>query len=403
MSSASMATSSRPALPRRERSEARALAAALALCAAALGLAACSSSAPGAGPDAGAPGGDSGSPGIDSGSPDSGADAGFDAGSSDAGTSGTDAGALAPGDGGSGLFLAAEPWTRDVSASPKSSSSDAITAWLADNGGWGTGQLRIDFSIEVLTAGASTPFLTFNPTGDFYKPDCDHVPFPVPAGGVVEGETGYACTGGGDCHLLVVHQPTNKLYEMWEANIVGSTFSGGCAAVWDLTRAYPDNLRGDDCTSADAGGFPIAALLFTADEIASGSLNHAVRFILPNAEIRRLVYVHPGTHSTNSTSGGSDAPPYGVRMRLRAGFPLASLPNDAARTIARGLQRYGMFLADGGNIALTARSDRTTTAKWATLLGSDMSRVLDAIQPQDMEVVELGTLHTFQDNCLRNP
>ncbi len=274
-------------------------------------------------------------------------------------------------------------------------------AWLAANGGWGTGAMQIDFSIDVLTADASTPFLDFTPTGDFYTPDCDHVPFPVPAVGAVEGEQGYACTQGGDCHLLVVDPPSQKLYEMWEANISGGTFSGGCTVVWDLTRSYPPNLRGDGCTSADAGGFPIAAMLFSADEVSAGEIPHAIRFILPNARIRGgNVYVHPGSHTTGATSGGAEAPPYGVRFRLRADFPLASLPSDGARVVAQAMQKYGMFLADGGNIALTAANDGFTTHKW-TDVGVD-SHSLAAIKVSDMEVVDMGTPVASSD-CVRNP
>ncbi|HEY6879554.1 MAG TPA: hypothetical protein VI299_16120, partial [Polyangiales bacterium] len=81
--------------------------------------------------------------------------------------------------------------------------SNTITRWLQDNGGWGTGQLRIDFSIEVLEADASTPKRAFEQTDDFYSPDCDSAPFPVPVGGALEGEDGYSCTSDGDCHLLV--------------------------------------------------------------------------------------------------------------------------------------------------------------------------------------------------------
>jgi serine/threonine-protein kinase len=260
--------------------------------------------------------------------------------------------------------------------------------------------MQIDFSLQVLQADANTPMLDFTKTGDFYEGDCDFVKFPVPPGGAIEGEGGYACTQDGDCHLLVVHRAQKKLFEMWRANIASGVFNGGCAAVWDLTKAYPDDLRGDDCTSADAGGFPITAMLFNADEVAKGSIDHALRFILPNSRIRHLVYVHPATHSTNPTSGGPSAPPYGVRMRLRADFPLASLPNEGARVIARALQRYGMFLADGGNIPLTGQDDRFTTAKWSQL-GVD-SHSLYAIQVGDMEVVELGALHTWAGNCTRN-
>jgi serine/threonine-protein kinase len=261
--------------------------------------------------------------------------------------------------------------------------------------------MRIDFSIEVLEADSTTPFRTFTTTSDFYSPDCDHVPFPVPPGGALEGETGYQCVSDGDCHLIVVHRPTKTLYEMWRANISSTgTFTGGCAATWDLTKSYPASLRGDQCSSADAGGFPMAAMLFSADEVASGSINHAIRFILPNARMRAGVYVRPASHA-GGPSGGANLPPYGVRFRLRADYPIASLPTEGARVIARAMQRYGMILSDGGNIALTAQSDRFTTHKWSQV-GVD-SHSLTAIQVSDMEVVGMGSTIPLTYDCVRNP
>lgn len=301
---------------------------------------------------------------------------------------------------GGGLFTAPNPWNRDVSALPRSASSDRVVHWLASHGGWGTGKLRVDFSIEVLRADASAPLRTFTPTSEFYAPDCDHVPFPVPAGGALEGEDGYACSGGGDCHLLVVHEPSHKLYEMWRADLAGGAFRGGCAAVWDLGRSYGTGLRGEDCTSADAGGFPISAMLFTADEVAKGEIDHAIRFILPNHRIRHGVYAHPATHTTGAASGGSDAPPYGVRFRLRADYPLDQL-SHGARVVARAMKRYGMILADGGNIALTAQSDRFTAHTWSEV-GVD-SHALAAIQVTDMEVVALETPVPYSGACARQP
>jgi len=300
-----------------------------------------------------------------------------------------------------GLFQGQNPWNKDVSALPKSTTSDKIITWLNTNGGWGAGAFRIDYSIEFLRSDASTPMQSFTPTADFYSPDCQNVPFPVPTGGAIEGEQGYECVSDGDCHLLVVHEPTNTLYEMWRANIVGGTFNGGCAVTWDLLKTYPDNLRGEGCTSADAGGFPISAMLFSADEVAAVSIKHAIRFILPSAPIRANVYVHPGTHSTGPTAGGPDAPPYGVRFRLRADFPLASLPNDGARVVAKGLQKYGMFLADAGNIALTAQSDRFTTHKWAEF--NMDSYALADIQVTDFEVVDMGDPINWSGDCFLNP
>jgi hypothetical protein len=260
--------------------------------------------------------------------------------------------------------------------------------------------MQIDFSIEVMDRTASTPDLTFHKTADFFEPDCDFAPVPVPPGGALEGETGYQCAGDGDCHLLVADWQRLRLYEMWRANIAAGTFDGGCLAVWDMSRAYPASGRGEQCTSADAAGYPIAPLLFTADEVQAGAIQHAIRFILPNARIRRGEYVHPATHGTRAASGPSDAPPYGTRLRLRADFPLASLPNDGARVVARAMQRYGMLLADGGNVALTAQSDRFTQAKWNGLLGPlDLS----ALKPSDFEMVAGGPRIPLTLDCVRNP
>ncbi|HEX2568337.1 MAG TPA: hypothetical protein VH877_02180 [Polyangia bacterium] len=297
----------------------------------------------------------------------------------------------------SGYFPAGTEWDRDISRAPVDPESPTVITTLEQSGGWGTGEMRIDFSIEVLAADQGTPLRAFTPTNDFFSPDCDQAPVPLPAGGALEGETGYECLGDGDCHLLVVYSPTRKLYEMWRANIVGNSFRGGCLAVWDLTKRYDPLGRGDQCTSADAAGFPIAPLLFSADEVAAGTIAHAIRFILPNERIRARTYVRPATHAGN-TSGAGTAPPYGVRLRLRANYPLASLPNEGARVVARALQKYGMLLSDGGNIALTAQSDRFTQHKWAGLLDA---RDLAQLEVGDFEMIAAGDPIPLTFDCVR--
>ena len=70
----------------------------------------------------------------------------------------------------------------------------------------------------------------------------------------------YLCdTANNDCHVLVVERSQKKLYELYNSTKSGSAFTALGAFVWDLTKAYPADLRGDQCTSADAAGLPIAA------------------------------------------------------------------------------------------------------------------------------------------------
>jgi serine/threonine-protein kinase len=288
-------------------------------------------------------------------------------------------------------------WNQRIDAAAKDSQSDTIIAALQERG-WGFGRLQIDFSLDVLCAEASTQRRAFEQTDDFYQGECDVESVPVPSDGHLEGESGYQCEGDGDCHLIVIAQDTNKLYEQWRVNIDQSGYRGGCLAVWQLDKNYDAELRGDQCSSADAAGLPIAPLLFDADEVASGAIEHAVRFAIPNTHIAHRTYVRPATHATGTASAQEDGVPYGGRLRLRADYPVDDLPNAGARVLARALQRYGMILADGGKIALMGQDDRSTQAKWEGLLGP---RDLDAIQPRDFELVAAGERFMWSGDCVR--
>lgn len=290
-------------------------------------------------------------------------------------------------------------WYQDISAAPLDAESSQIIGGLLARGGFGLGQIVVDFTIEQLSADETTPMLPFTPARGFYEPDCDLMPVPVPPHGALENEPGYTCIGQGDCHLIVEHKPTRRLYEMWHADLTHGLFTGGCLAVWDLTHTYGPTGRGLNCTSADAAGFPIAPLLFSAEEVASGEIPHAIRLILPNDRIRARTYVAPATHATGSASGGSDTPPYGARFRLRADYPVHTL-RRGAQVVARALQKYGMFLADGGKKALTARSDRFTEFKWTKLLREND---LAALRINDFEVVDGGPRYRFDSACVRQP
>ena len=96
-------------------------------------------------------------------------------------------------------------------------------------------------------------------------------------------------------------------------------------------------------------GFPIASLLFTADEVATDTLDHAIRFILPNTRMKAGEYVHPASHAGGPKNQSTYAIIYGSHFRLRADFDVSSL-TASAQVVARALQKYGMFLADGGII-----------------------------------------------------
>ena len=98
------------------------------------------------------------------------------------------------------------------------------------------------------------------------------------------------------------------------------TFASG--AVYDLTS---NELRPDGWTSADAAGMPILPGLVTYDEVASGSIDHAIRFTAP---LTRDEYVWPARHQAGASSSSS-VPPMGQRFRLRADFDLSAFAHHA--------------------------------------------------------------------------
>jgi hypothetical protein len=262
---------------------------------------------------------------------------------------------------GSGAFPSSSTFYQDISGAPVDSESAMIMQALEADG-WGNG-LGIDVSFTILSADASVARRPFENGGD--DPDCDTSPVPLPPGGNIEGSDDYHCGDGGDCHLLVYQGM--RLYELYQADVsdgstTGGMFSGSCLVVWDLTRDYwqpaapPNFSRGDHCNGADAADMPMAPLILTREDVMSGNIRHAMRFTIPNPNIRANVYVHPATH-IGGPSGGNDQLPYGARLRLRRDYDLSQLESEEARTIARALQTYGMFLTDGGNLYISATLD----------------------------------------------
>jgi serine/threonine-protein kinase len=231
---------------------------------------------------------------------------------------------------------------------------------LAGLGGFGNGRMQIDFSFHIVHAAAGAPTLTIANVGGYYLPDCDPLgtAVPVPADAAIEGHEDLDCNPAAeDCHLLVVQG--QNLYEVYNATANGAsagTLRARCLATWRLDLIYPPEGRGEHCTSADAAGFPIAPLLFNADEIAAAlavdatgntvDLGHAIRFILPNGRMASddalggedgKLYVRPASHA-GDPSGPAGSVPYGSRLRLIPGFPRTGY-NPAARVLLNTFER----------------------------------------------------------------
>lgn len=207
-----------------------------------------------------------------------------------------------------------------------------------------------------------------------YADESDRVAYPIPEKPKIEG----GIESDGDRHLIAFDPANAKLYELYQ---VSRTSKGGWAAgsgaVFDL---HSNQLRPEGWTSADAAGLPIMPGLVRYSELASGSIEHALRYTAPRTQ---KAFVWPATHFASSETD-VNLPPMGIRLRLRSNFDESSFPADC-QIILRCLKKYGMFLADNGSSwFISGEPDE----RWNNDTLHQLSRVTGA----DFEVVDESSL-----------
>jgi hypothetical protein len=231
-------------------------------------------------------------------------------------------------------------WNQDISKAPVAANSAAIVAYVDAHGG---DHLHPDFGsprsygFPYAVVGAGQPGLPIHYTA--YGSESDRGPFPIPGGAPVEGGR----HSDGDRHVLVVDRSDCVLYELYRAffNPGGHRWNADSGARWDLGST---DLRPDSWTSADAAGLPIFPGLIRYDEVAAGHLDHAIRVTFDST---RDAWVHPASHCAGDT-GNPNAPPMGTRLRLKPSYGLGRF-SGGAKTIAEGLKRFGLIVADNGS------------------------------------------------------
>jgi hypothetical protein len=246
------------------------------------------------------------------------------------------------------VFPRDDPWNRDISSAAVDQTwttrIHALVGGANLHPDYGVdGSTLYGIPINVVPATQPAVPITF----DWYEDESDPGPYPFPGPSTIaiEGQSPTECDG--DCHVLVVQEGTCTLYEGYACEHQGDGWHCGNGAKWDLTRTSYGQ-RPDGWTSADAAGLPIMSGLVRYAEVRAGAINHAIRFTVP---CTRPNYVAPGTHY--AVPGGCDeddpnAPPMGLRVRLRADFNDSAFP-ASARVVTTAMKRYGMILADNGS------------------------------------------------------
>ena len=209
-----------------------------------------------------------------------------------------------------------------------------------------------------------------------YADESDPGPYPIPAHPAIEV--------GSDRHLLILDTQNCYLYELYDARqSANGTWQAGSGAIWNLRS---DALRPAGWTSADAAGLPIFPGLVRYDEVASGRIDHALRFTVA---LTHDSYIWPARHEASSSSN-PNYPPMGLRLRLKASVNISGFPPQD-QVILTALKVYGMIVADNGsNWYISGASD----SRW----NDDVLNQLKTIPGSDFEVVDTSSLQVHPDS-----
>ena len=231
-------------------------------------------------------------------------------------------------------------WHADVSGLPVHPQS---ATWVSSIGAGAN--LKADFGSGTWNGGPiGIPFTTVPgdqprvPVSFDYAEESDPGPYPIPPDAPIEGGP----SSSGDRHVLVVDRDACRLWELYSAYPQGggTSWTAGSGATWDLRS---NAMRPLGWTSADAAGLPILPGLVRRDEVAAGTIDHAIRFTAPRTA---NAYVWPASHK--AATGGASDPPMGAWFRLRAGFDISGF-SPANQVILRAIKKHGMVLADNGS------------------------------------------------------
>jgi hypothetical protein len=282
------------------------------------------------------------------------------------------------------VFPPDNAWNQDVSGLPVLKNSDAMIA------GIGAGkplEYNLDMGFVIVPADQKRVDVKILD----YPDESDPGPFPLPDNAPIEnwpltrnentkavprpGQTleQFQREAEGDRHVILVDPVNGKFHEFWQAKRTDAGWQASNSVTWNLRTGA---LRPERWTSADAAGLPIFPAVVRYDECARGLVEHAMRFTVRKS---RRAYVLPATHWASSNRH-PNLPRMGERFRLKKSFDVSGFPPHV-QAILKGLQTYGMFMADNGS-------------DWWMSIAPDRRlqglEALHRVKGSDFEVVDTG-------------
>lgn len=314
---------------------------------------------------------------------------------------------------------------RDVSADPVDPHSEAMLRRLVKGNG----------HIDAQWSGSWTPAKWDWHTIPFQVVSGDTAPLSVPGKWsylpptngpyMLPGEpivhegckhTKYACEKwkGGDHHLFVYvrDEETGGFKELWEyyQPWVKRDEAGKITKLHGASWRRFDLRNGEtpppNTPSTDAAGLPFLPLVVRYDEVARGSINHALRFCVNNTDISPT-FKWPARTAAGAWNREAGMP-YGTRLRLKESWWKENADDvlgvgTQARIIGEAMRRHGLILADGSggtSVQLCGVADKRWEKKLHERLNAIPVSALEVVAtpptlkiegPQTLKVGEKGS------------
>ena len=282
-------------------------------------------------------------------------------------------------------FPSSAAWNTDISNAPLDPNNAAITSasgfvglhlhhdWSSVAGGnYGIPYVVVDSS--------TTPLVSINVQDYASESDVAQAPFPItaPIEGAPADCDGWPDTYVGDSHVLVLDRHSCFLYETFNTHRCNGKWASSSETIWDMKNF---EQRPWGWTSGDAAGLAIFPGLVRYDEVASGAINHAIRFTMQQTknDANGGYFVEPASHAAGTVYGVSNV--MGMRIRLKASFDISGY-SATNQVILTAMKKYGMILADNGSYFYF---QGVPDPRW----NDDDLVNLDSIQSSNFEVVQM--------------
>jgi chitodextrinase len=225
-------------------------------------------------------------------------------------------------------------WRKPIPANPAidPNNTTRISYWMANSVTPRAKVLTLrGFGVAVAVATPTSPWYTPTSTTGWADAMLALGTVPIPLGTQPDPNT--------DGHLAIWDPTTANEYDLYQAAFNGTNWSRASGAAFN-TRASDGIVFG-----SNAACFPLLGGLIRPEEIEAGLIEHPLVFGMANASTG---YVKPAIHGTGSAFNAT-ALQAGNHLQLDPSINVDALAIQPwEKTIAKALQKYGMYLRDGG-------------------------------------------------------